>query len=250
VNDRIAREQAFHDARFSHDRSPRPADRFYVVNRATSAYYKGIVDSAPPDARVLEIGCGDGAYAALHAASRGLSVTALDVSPVAIEHAREKAEQQGLADRIEFAVMNAEELDLPASAFELVCGTGVLHHLDLRRAVGELSRVSTADGVCVFVEPLAHNPVLRLYRRRTPAQRSADEQPLRREDLGMLGRHFAEVELDYYSLLTVLAVPLAGRTAFEPVLERLEALDRLAFRTPLRRWAWMVGMRLASPRAA
>jgi SAM-dependent methyltransferase len=248
VNDRIARERAFHDARFADELGARPADRFYAVNRASNAYFQRIIDAAPPGARVLEIGCGDGAYAALYAASRGLSVTAVDVSAVAIEHAHAEAERRGLAGRIEFAIMNAEELDLDTRSFELVCGLGVLHHLDFQRALREASRVSTTDGVAVFVEPLAHNPVLRLYRRLTPAQRTVDELPLSTKDLEALQRHFAKTQIDYFHLLTMLALPLAGRTSFEPVIGRLEALDRLVFRSPLRRWAWMVGMQLTGPR--
>jgi ubiquinone/menaquinone biosynthesis C-methylase UbiE len=177
-------------------------------------------------------------------------VTAVDVSAVAIEHARVEAERRSVAGHIEFAVMNAEELNLNTRSFELVCGLGVLHHLDLQQALREASRVSTADGVAVFVEPLAHNPVLRLYRRLTPAQRTVDEQPLRAEDLETLQRHFAKTEIAYFHLLTMLALPLAGGTSFEPVIGRLEALDRLAFLSPLRRWAWMVGMRLTGPRSA
>jgi ubiquinone/menaquinone biosynthesis C-methylase UbiE len=249
VNDRIARERAFHDARFADELAARPADRFYVINRASNAYFKRIIDAAPPGARALEIGCGDGAYAALHAASRGLSVTAVDVSGVAIQHARAEAERRGVAGRIEFSLMNAEELDLDTRSFDLVCGLGVLHHLDLQQALREASRVLSADGVAVFVEPLAHNPVLRAYRRLTPAQRTVDEQPLRAEDLETLQRHFAKTEIAYFHLLTMLALPLAGRPSFDPVIGRLEALDRLVFRTPLRRWAWMVGMRLTGPRA-
>jgi ubiquinone/menaquinone biosynthesis C-methylase UbiE len=250
VNDRIARERAFHDARFTHEHGARPADRFYVVNRASNTYFQRIIDTARRGARVLEIGCGDGAYAALYAASRGLSVTAVDVSAIAIEHARAEAERRGVAERIEFAVMNAEELELDTRSFELVCGLGVLHHLDFQQALREASRVSTADGEAVFVEPLAHNPVLRLYRRLTPTQRSVDEQPLRTNDLETLQQHFAKTEIAYFHLLTMLALPLAGRTSFGPMIGRLEALDRLVFRSPLRRWAWMAGMRLTGPRGA
>jgi SAM-dependent methyltransferase len=100
MNDRIARERAFHDTRFADEHGARPADRFYVVNRASNTYFQRIIDAAPPGARMLETGCGDGAYAALHATSRGLSVTAVDVSAVAIERARAEAERRGLAGRI------------------------------------------------------------------------------------------------------------------------------------------------------
>jgi hypothetical protein len=63
----------------------------------------------------------------------------------------------------------------------------------------------------------------RLYRRLTPAQRTVDEHALRAKALETLQRHFAKTEIAYFHLLTMLALPLAGRTSFEPMIGRLEA---------------------------
>lgn len=45
--------------------------------------------------------------------------------------------QRGEEDRIEFRVLDAEYLDFPDDAFDLVCGLGAIHHLDLESALSE-----------------------------------------------------------------------------------------------------------------
>ncbi|HLI60904.1 MAG TPA: class I SAM-dependent methyltransferase [Solirubrobacteraceae bacterium] len=249
-SDRLAREQAFHDARFAHGDSHRSADRFYAINRASDAYFRMALDAARPGARVLDYGCGDGAYGALHAAIReDLAVTAIDLSPVAIEHARERARSAGVEDRIDFRVMNAEALELPDDEFDYVVGLGVLHHLDLAAALREITRVLKPDGGGVFVEPLGHNPLINLYRRGTPEQRTSDEHPLLLDDLDLIARSFRSCDASFFHLFGLLALPLGGTRAMSPAVRTLDALDQACFRRfpSLRRHAWMVGLTVAGP---
>ena len=83
-----------------------------------------------PGASVLDYGCGAGARACA-LALRGARVCGIDISPVAIGMARDAVRREGLAGNAAFAVMDAEALDLPARSFGLVCGTSILHHLDV-----------------------------------------------------------------------------------------------------------------------
>lgn len=250
MDDRLRREQEFHNARFAEGGGYRPADRFYAVNAASNEYFKRAIEAVPPGAAMLDYGCGEGSYAALHAAHHGHRVTAIDLSPVAIEHACQEARRQGVEERIDFRVMNAEALDLEADSFDLVCGLGVIHHLDLSPAIREVARVLRPSGTAVFVEPLGHNPIINLYRNRTPDQRSEDEHPLVLDDFDVLRACFAAVDIEYFHLLSLLALPFTGRRRFQGILARLDAADRILFRTPARRWAWMAGMRLGDPVAA
>ena len=55
-----------------------------------------------PVGRALDIGCGEGADA-VWLARQGWSVTALDVSEVALDRTRQHAEEAGLADRVQSA---------------------------------------------------------------------------------------------------------------------------------------------------
>jgi ubiquinone/menaquinone biosynthesis C-methylase UbiE len=246
--DRLVREREFHDARFSSDSGGRPADRFYAINRASDQFFRAALDALPTGSVVLDYGCGEGAYAAIHAAGRRHRVTAIDLSPVAIEHAQRAAEDAGVAEFIDFRVMNAEALELEPASFEFVCGLGVIHHLDIASALREVTRVMSPSGGALFVEPMGHNPVINFYRRQTPSQRTVDEHPLVMDDLPLFSQRFESVEATYFHLLGLLAIPLRNTRRVDDALDVLDALDRMLFRTPVRRFAWMIGLRLAGPR--
>ncbi|MGH2909143.1 MAG: class I SAM-dependent methyltransferase [Solirubrobacteraceae bacterium] len=249
--DRLAREQAFHDARFADGTAHRSADRFYVLNQASDAYFRARLDGVRSGAKVLDYGCGDGAYGALHAATRDdLDITAIDLSPVAIEQARDRARSAGVSDRIDFRVMNAERLELPDGEFDYVVGLGVLHHLDLTSSLREIRRVLKRDGGGVFVEPMGHNPLINLYRGRTPDQRTSDEHPLLVSDIEEIERSFQSCDASYFHLFGLLAFPLRATRYLQVAARRLDALDQVAFREIpyLRRHAWMVGLSVAGPR--
>jgi SAM-dependent methyltransferase len=246
MSDRLTRERAFHEARFAPDSAPRSADRFYVINRRSDRFFRQEIEATPAGGRILDYGCGDAAYVALHAAHHGYRASAIDISPVAIERAHAKAVALGVDHLIDFHVMDAEHLAFDDHDFDLVCGLGVIHHLDLDSSLRECARLVRPGGRAVFVEPLGHNPIINLYRRRTPEQRSADEHPLTMSDVDVVRRYFRNVETTYFHLMGLLALPLHGRGRFEPTLKGLDALDRLLFKTPVRRYAWMVGMRLSN----
>lgn len=77
--------------------------------------------------KVLDIGCGPGDLA-IALARRGFDVTAVDISHVAIDMARDKAAAEGLA--VHFEVQNAARLSLPSAPFDSVFDSGLLHSLD------------------------------------------------------------------------------------------------------------------------
>jgi SAM-dependent methyltransferase len=245
---RIQREQAFHDARARHE-TRESAFKFYrTVARTSSAYLRDLVLRECAGRRVLEFGCGAGSYE-LDLARAGAIVVGIDISPEAIERARERVAAQGLSERISFQVMNAEELTFSAASFDRVCGSSILHHLDLDRALRETARILKPGGDAVFYEPLGHNPLINLYRRLTPRMRSEDEHPLKARDLDMLGAHFGRVEIRYFHLLSIASVVWKGRPGFDRLRGFLESLDRRLFTLPFfRRQAWIVVIKLSTPR--
>jgi SAM-dependent methyltransferase len=148
-------------------------------------------------------------------------------------------------------VMNVEVLDLPDASVDLVCASGVLHHLDYERTYAELARVLRDDGEVLFLEPLAHNPLIEWYRRRTPHERSEDEHPLRTEDVEIARRWFHDVDAEFHDLTALAAafVPPSWTPHVAPVLQRFD--DWLFRRVPrLRRYAWVVVLRAGRPRRA
>jgi SAM-dependent methyltransferase len=249
VSDRIEREREFHDARFGEE-SGRPSDRFYHINASSDGFFRRIIEALPEGSRLLDYGCGEGAYCGIHAAANGHRVTAIDISPVAIEQAHRRAEEAGVADRIDFQVMNAEELSFPDDDFDAVGGLGVIHHLDIGRAIDNVTRVLKPDGSAFFVEPLGHNPLINLYRNRTPDERSADEHPLLEADLARVGERFEYFEPTYFHLLGLLAIPAIDRSFLDPLVRRLDDWDQALFRrsSRARKYAWIVGMEMSGPR--
>jgi SAM-dependent methyltransferase len=240
---RLEREADFWDA--AHTEGVRgPAQRWYTLREGREALYRRwCYEAAGRTGSALELGAflGGAGFALAHS---GASVTGIDISPVTVARANSEAIDRGLADRLEFRVMDAHELDFPDGSFDLVCGTAIIHHLDLERALSEANRVLRPGGWAIFTEPLGHNPLINAYRRRTPEMRTPDEHPLTMDDLGRLWDHFARVEVRYFHLASLAAVPLAGSRLFGPALRLLERLDRGLFHfRSARGWAWYVVVR-------
>src|SRR6266567_5983230 len=203
---RLAREEEFHNHIFA-DMTPRmPTDKFYSIGYRAKQFYEALITSDCPGKRVLEYGCGTGSCSLLLARS-GAIVTGIDISPIAIEQATARAKLEHVCGVV-YQTMNAEQMVFGDSSFDLICGSGILHHLDLKRAFAELSRTLKSTGCAVFFEPLGHNPLINLYRKLTPQMRSVDERPVQMSGLRLANKYFERVELYFFNLLTLLAFPL------------------------------------------
>jgi len=77
--------------------------------------------------KVLDVGCGTGEHA-LMAAALGLEVTGVDAAPTAIETARRKAEERGLA--AQFVLGDARDLPALGRRFDTVLDCGLFHVFD------------------------------------------------------------------------------------------------------------------------
>lgn len=243
--DRKRRERDFHNRRFSED-SREVASRFYSVVGASNSYYRNLARQVSRGKRVLEYGCGPGAVTPMLAREAAL-VAAIDISDVAVLEARKQTNSAGEA-RAVYCVMDAEKLGFAAGSFDAVCGRAILHHLNVERSLEEVARVLREDGVAIFYEPLGHNPVINLYRKLTPAIRTADEHPLVRRDFMIARKFFGRVDVRFFGLFSLLAVPFRGTAFFDGLVRALDAVDRAAFCLPgLRWWAWTCVFVLSNP---
>ena len=243
---RKKREKDFHNRSFSEE-TRSEVGKFYAVTRSSKAFYKDLLKSHCSGAEVLEIGCGPGNYASF-LDELNATVTGIDISETALQQAKEKAKQDQLK-RATFRSMDAEALEFGNSAFDLICGSGILHHLDLGRSFAQLARVLKPNGTAIFTEPLGHNPLINLYRKATPNLRTEDEHPLLMKDLRLAGNFFGKIEAYYFHLNSLLAVPFRNLTTFSKLLETLDAADRALFRFfPLaKRFAWQVIIKMSQP---
>jgi SAM-dependent methyltransferase len=97
-----------------------------------------------PGDRWLDLATGTGAVAE-RAAAAGAQVTGLDLAPVLIETAKERAGERGL--EIEYVVGDAERLELADASFDKVSSTcGIMFAPDHEAAAGELARVTKPGG--------------------------------------------------------------------------------------------------------
>jgi len=251
MDSKQAREREFHNAAFSDGRRAEAAGAggAYAILHDSRIFYEGFIKSHAPGANMLEFGCGASAMASTFGAAAA-TVVGIDISDVAVEQATQQAAASGL--NATYRVMDAESLQFPDRSFDLICSTAILHHLDLRKAYAEIARTLTPDGHAIFMEPLAYNPAINLYRRMTPSLRTPDEHPLTVQDLELARTYFNSVEVRYFSLATLVAIPLRRRAIFMRTLFALERLDRALFRSLpwLRRYAWQVVIVLSQPKHA
>jgi SAM-dependent methyltransferase len=234
------RERAFHNERFSHAVDPRqPLNRWYTTIRHGAERQNRFVLKHCANKEVLEYGCADGSLSLneLRLPTQCLAVTGIDISDVAIGKANARAAEFGYSNA-QFFTMDGEAMAFPDCSFDLVFGRGVLHHLDLAKALPELSRVMRQNGVAIFCEPMGHNPIVNMYRKQTPNLRSPDEHPLLMADLAEARRHFARVDTWFYGLFSV-ANAIVSKGGNGVIYRFLVALDGVVLQLPvMRRWAW------------
>jgi 2-polyprenyl-3-methyl-5-hydroxy-6-metoxy-1,4-benzoquinol methylase len=239
---RLQREAEFHD-HLAADHTRVPTEKFYAAARNSQEYFMGKIFANVAGRRVLDYGCGPGSNT-FELARRGAMVTGIDISPGAIEVARRQAAAEGLSDRIDLHVMNAEALELPDNYFDQVCGTGILHHLDLDACYREIHRVLKPGGVSIFMEPMGHNALINWYRNRTPEMRTEDEHPLMLSDIEYARTIYKSVDVRFYHITSLATVPFRNTPLFKPLYAITETFDRMLMSLfpPLRGWAWMAVM--------
>jgi 2-polyprenyl-3-methyl-5-hydroxy-6-metoxy-1,4-benzoquinol methylase len=244
LESRQAIERQFHDHKAaSGNRSDRT--NFYLaggLNSVWQAYLASAGDMTGK--RILDFGCGEG-WSALEYARRGATVHSFDISIESLRNLMEAAQANSTAAaRLHPAAMAAEQLGYANETFDLVLGVGILHHTDLNFVGPEIARVLRPGGRAIFMEPLAHNPLLQLFRLMTPSRRTPTERPLKVGEIRTFGRAFETLEFQGYHLLSIFPQGLlwatGSRWLFDWTLRLSERLDRWILRAlpVLQRYTW------------
>lgn len=248
-------EREFHDALRASTaaRETPPANRkYYEVGRANDHFFREWLKNAVPGRRVLDYCSGDGRNAMLAATLGASEVRAIDISAESLRVARDETVKKGLDGKIAFEVADAERLPYQADYFDVVVVAGVLHHLDLACAYSELARVLKPGGVVICTEALRHNPVIHLYRRWTPALRTAWEVDhiLGRRDIVQARNYFDDVRIErFFHLATLASMLFRATPLFSVVLRVGEISDGILLRIPYLQWyAWLAVFTLRRPK--
>ncbi len=246
MGNRIEREKEFHNHRFG-ENTRIALDKYYTISVNTRKKFLDLMNKDLLGKRILEYGCGTGSFS-FDLAEKGATVFGIDISEVAINEAGKVSATKSYKDNLNFLVMNAEDLKFENNYFDRICGNSILHHLELKTALTELARVIKDDGNAVFIEPLGHNPFINLFRKLTPKLRSEDEHPLKSEDLKLFSDYFSKVNISYFHLTTLLAVPFRNSRFFNTAFSLLNKVDSVLFNFDVcKKNAWMIVLELSNP---
>ena len=238
-------EEQFHDERTQRGGKPSARMDFYSSG-VNDEHFRILLEAAGSlqGKRVLDFGCGMGQTSRIYAELGATRVDGFDISSENIRVAEKNAKRDGLDDRVFFRHLAAEEIDYPDESFDLVLGKAILHHTDLEKTSRQLARVLRCGGFAYFLEPLAHNPILNLFRWLTPSRRTPTEKPLRLKDLDIFRRHFDVVSYRGFYLFTLLANGLllatGSRRLFHGAMKGLLECERpVLSRLPiLQKYCW------------
>lgn len=208
--------------------------------------------------KILELGCGAG-EGSVYFAKRGAEVTATDLSAGMLQLAEKVARRHGVS--LATRQCAAAPLPFPDATFDIVYAANLLHHVDIEPTLAEVARVLRPGGVFASWDPLAHNPLIKVYRHLATEVRTHDEHPLRMSDLRLFRRLFAEVRHEttwFFTLLIFVRFFLIERVhpnrerywkkillehrRLEPQYRLLERWDRIVLKLLpfLRRFCWNI----------
>ena len=197
------REKDFHNKlHLSEELERKSQGKFYKALYGLYSDFLNILENETKTKQVLDFGCGTGNFTEKVINFDPRKIVAVDISEEAIKKAKNNPRLN--RKNIEYRVENCEDLSLNSESFDIAYGSGILHHLNLNKSLSELKRILKKDGKIVFIEPMATNPIINLYRKFTPNARTSDEHPFRSSDIELIKSLFVNVEVKYYGFLTLV----------------------------------------------
>lgn len=249
VEKRLEDEQKFHNEIFESNKRTSEVGQLYTINEAINNAYEGFIFESPKNKVYLEYGCGMAKGGRLtKLVKQGAKTHGIDISDYAIEFLKQEAKEEGLD--IDYQIMNAEDMTFQDSYFDVIYGTGILHHLDLEKSFESFGKKLKKDGTAIFIEPLGHNPLINRFRDKTPEIRTEDEHPLLMQDFKFAKKYFKNVDIEYF-YLTTLGVPMLFKKS-QPrfLINFFNGVDRILFALfPfIRKHAWQVIVKFSDPK--
>ncbi|MCU7934583.1 MAG: methyltransferase domain-containing protein [Candidatus Thiodiazotropha sp. (ex Dulcina madagascariensis)] len=205
--DRKATEKRMHDIAFSGTTDYRKKQEIFYSNDIQDTEFEYIFEVFGDlrDKKVLIYGVGDQTSLIKDFIDRGAYVTAIDISSEAVKRIKENIAHNDYKNKCDVLEMDCENLTFEKDSFDIVFGRAIIHHLDIAKSLEKIHYVLKNGGKVAFVEPLGTNPVIQLYRRLTPKDRTPDEHPLLSSDLALFSEYFDRVHFKYLYALALLA---------------------------------------------
>lgn len=246
--DRAALAAVF-DREWTTTRAAQPYTAFWRFRDSARDYAEAALEPVSGK-RVLELAPGDGATT-LRLANRGARVIAVELSLAGLRALADRARNESpeTAARVSPVRGDVERLPLADDSVDLIAGENFLMYVDPAALGRECRRVLRPGGRVVLIEPTAHHPLVRLYRRSRSPYRSTAPRYFALDDLPRLGATFPTTIHQEFYLLGVLALPFVARPLlFTLAFHLLNAIDQALFRhcPLLRRFGWLTVVVLTS----
>jgi SAM-dependent methyltransferase len=129
------------------------------------------------DAHVLDLGCGDGAFANLVLTAHYRAIDGLDIAEAAVRRARAEARGNATFRAVDLVTFDYDSLPRYDAAFLI----GILHHVK-SAAPGIVRAMARRTDKMIVLEPNGSN-LLRKAMEYTPSYRDAGEDSFRAKDL-------------------------------------------------------------------
>ena len=232
------REKKFHN-NLQSKKNGRFENIFYKAIHNSKEDFLDFLKINSPNSEILDYGCGVGAFLEKVANLNPKKIIGIDISEVSIEKAKKLV--NGKQSKIELFVDNCENTKFNDNTFDVIYGTGILHHLNFSLCLNELLRILKPGGKFLFIEPLGTNPFINFYRKLTPKARSEDEHPLVEKDFELIQNKFKKVVINYYGFLTLIFFPFYSDPAKSLVFKLLRNMDQFLFKFNFfKKLAWSV----------
>jgi ubiquinone/menaquinone biosynthesis C-methylase UbiE len=180
---------------------------------------------------VLDYGCGRGDESLNYLKNGAKKVYGIDISSTYIAYANQRCKELIIdSDKYCFQEMDAHDLKFENNTFDLIIGYGILHHLEPSIAMSEIHRTLKRNGRVILLEPLADNPLLKLFRFLTPKARTIDEAPFTKKQLETISdkskwstsMRFCGIIEAPIAMITSILVPKKPKNCLLKAVHRIE----------------------------
>ena len=191
------------------------------------------------NSNILDYGCGIGQSLQEVIKFNPKKIFVFDISEVSIQKAKDTIQKSN--SNVELLVDNCEKTKFNDSTFDIIYGSGILHHLDISLCLKEMHRILKPGGRFLFIEPLGTNPMINFYRKLTPNSRSKDEHPLINDDFELIKSNFNKLQIKYYGFFTLIFFPLYTTPKKSFNFKILKKIDQFLFKFDIfKKFAWSV----------
>ena len=238
LTDKNIREKEFHN-KLQLKTKGRFENIFYkAIYNSTEDFFHFLKKNSS-NSNILDYGCGIGSSLKKVIEFNPKKITGIDISDISIQKAKKMIKATN--SNVTLLVDNCEKTKFGDNTFDIVYGTGILHHLNIEICLKEIHRILKPGGKFLFIEPLGTNPLINLYRKLTPKSRSIDEHPLVGKDFNLIKNKFVNSKVKHYGFLTVIFFPIYLSPKSSIVFKMLRDFDQLLFNFNFfKKLAWSV----------